>query len=385
VGDFVLAPGAEAYQNRREMTHVDSSLTGVIAAETRIAHVDGEQGLALVRGYSLPALAAGCSYEEVAYLVLRGELPPPAELAAFTAQLRRHGGLDEAEISLARGLGEALPKPTALAAAMALLDDRVTLALTDPDEQAARALARVPALAAAVGGFDAPDRDSTYARRCLVALGARRQDEPAARALEVLLSLESEHGLSASTFACRVAASSGAGAGVALGAGVATLTGPLHGGATAEARGLLLEAEARGDVGALVREARERRRRLPGFGHRIYKVADPRVPPLREAMAAMGGVRLLPVAEALEAEAVAVYGSKGVHANIDLFSAALLDGLGVDPAHYVAAFALGLASGWLAHWAEQRATGRLIRPTSLYAGPAERPVGRSPREPLAAG
>jgi citrate synthase len=361
------------------MTPVDSSLTGVIAAETRIAHVDGEKGLALVRGYSLPGLAAACTYEEVAFLVLRGELPDEPARRAFAAELRLHGALDEGETALAQKLGEALPKPTALAAAMALLDDRATLALADPDEQAARALARVPALTAAVGGFGTPDRDSSYARRALVALGATRQDEASVRALEVLLSLESEHGLSASTFACRVAASSGAGAGVALGAGVATLSGPLHGGATAEARGLLIEAEGRGDVAALVREARERRRRLPGFGHRIYKVADPRVPPLREAMERMGGVRLLPVALALESEALSVYGVKGVHANIDLFSAALLDALGVEPPQYVAAFALGLASGWLAHWAEQRATGRLIRPTSRYTGAPERPVGRGPR------
>jgi citrate synthase len=226
---------------------------------------------------------------------------------------------------------------------------------------------------AAVAGFAGPTA-ATYARRSLAALGARRDDPGAARALEVLLSLECEHGLSASAFACRVAASSGAGAGASLAAGAAALSGPRHGGATAEARAALLEAVAAPDLGAWVRARHGRRERLPGFGHRIYKVADPRVPPLREVTRAMGGARLLPVAEALEAHAAPLYAAKGVHANVDLYGAVLLDALGVEPALYVSAFLLGAASGWLAHWVEQREGGRLVRPDGEYIGPAARPV-----------
>jgi citrate synthase len=255
---------------------------------------------------------------------------------------------------------------------MVLAEDDRARTTADTTERAIRVLVRVPSVCAAVAGVRQPSPDDSYAKRALEALGAKRSDPPAVRALEVLLNLESEHGFSASTFACRVAASSGANAGPCLAAATATLSGERHGGATAHARDLLEQAHASGDIAAFVRERFARKARLAGFGHRIYKVADPRVPPLRAAMHAMGNVRLLAAAEALEREAAPIYGAKGVHANIDLFGAALLDGLGVAPDAYVAAFALGIACGWLAHWAEQRATGRLIRPDCAYTGPAER-------------
>lgn len=353
------------------MTTIDGSLAGVVVTRTQIAHVDGLQGLALVRGYALPELAARCSYEEVAHLVLRGELPDRAGREAFQGALAARAALPGPVREAARSLGRLLPAPEALAAAMGLLDAGEA---RPPAEQALDALARLPALAAAVAGQPEPDPSWSHARRSLAALGARRTDARAQRALEVLLCLEAEHGLSASTFACRVASSSGARAGVSLGAAVATLTGPRHGGATADARALLLEALEAGDAAAFVQRAQEQKRRLAGFGHRIYKVPDPRLPPLRAAMEAMGEARLLPVATALTQEGERRLGPRGIHANIDLFGAALLDALGVDPSQYVAAFALGLGVGWLAHWAEQGATGRLIRPESAYDGPALRPV-----------
>lgn len=324
--------------------------------------------MALVRGYSLPELAAHRSYEDAAYLVLYGELPTPEQSTAFCRELSLFSQRPFAA-DLARKLGGAMPAPQALAAAMSLIDIS-----DDPAYAAAslpRAIALFPMLTASVAHLPSPQGGS-YAKRALQALGAKRDDQGAVRALEVLLTLEIEHGLSASTFACRVAASSGAMPGISLSAAVATLSGPRHGGATSEARALLLAARDSGDVKAFVEDLYARKARLAGFGHRIYKVPDPRVPPLREAMHAMGDVPLLAVAELLEREGGRLWGQKRVYANIDLFSAALLDALGVAPQHYVAAFALGLVPGWLAHWDEQRKTGKLIRPESQYVGPGER-------------
>lgn len=355
---------------------IDTSLDGVVVASTALAHVDGKRGVALVRGYPLADLAARGPYEDVAHLVLAGELPAGAERARFTGLLRAHCGLTEAEARAAALLAEGRAPADALAGAIALCENSEARETEDPLERTARVLARVPSVCAAVSGAGAPPAEWSYARRALAAMKGTRDDAPAVRALDVLLCLEAEHGLSASTFACRVAASSGANAGPSLAAAVATLSGPRHGGATANARKLLLRAHEAGDVAAFVRDAHAKRERLPGFGHRIYKVPDPRVPPMRAAMHEMGGVRLLPVAEALDREAAALYGAKGVHANIDLYGAALLDALGVEPSQYVAAFALGLASGWLAHWLEQRATGRLVRPESEYTGPEARAVPR---------
>lgn len=370
----------------------DGSLAGVVAATTAIAHVDGRAGLALVRGYRLPELAARVDYEPAAELVLRGELPAAARSASPVGHAAAGGAPPSAsvgsgwdhpavrsalplapeDVDAARALGKRLPAPDALAAALPLCDDAVARALPDPELRALRVLARVPSVAAAAHGLPEPDPGAPYAARALAALGARRRDPAAVAALQVLLVLEIEHGLSASAFAARVAASSGAGAGVALAAACATLSGPRHGGATAEAAALLRRAAASGDPAAYVRGLVEARARLPGFGHRIYRVPDPRVPPLRAAAHAAGGVPLVATADALAAAVEPLLGPKGVHANVDLYGAALADGLGIDDARFVAAFALGVAAGWLAHWLEQRATGRLVRPDSAYTGPPER-------------
>jgi len=352
----------------------DGSLEGVIAARTSLAHVDGRRGVAIVRGYSLADLARHRTYEDCAHLVLHGELPTnDSDRRAFSAALAAGALLTDAEERIARQLGDALPKPEALAAALPLADDAASRA-SDPIARAVRLLGRVPSVCAAVTGVPIPPPAWPYAHRALAALGSPREDVASRRAFEVLLSLESEHGLSASTFACRVAASSGAGAGVSLAAGAATLSGPRHGGATALALDLLGRAAARNDSAALVQEAFRNGERLPGFGHRIYKVADPRVAPMRDAASLMVDRGLIDVAESLRIAAEPVFGPKGVHANIDLYGAALLAALGVAREQFVAAFAVGIACGWLAHWVEQSRTGRLIRPDSTYDGPAERAV-----------
>lgn len=347
----------------------DGSLEGVAVARTRIAHVDGRKGLALLRGYLLPELAARLTFEEVAHVVWAGELGTAEQLRVVR---EAPASLTAEERAAARALARGRTEADALAAAIVLAEDERTAALTDPLAHAAGVQARVPAVVAAVAGRETPAPEGSYARRALWAMGGTREDAAAVRALEVLLNLESEHGFAASTFACRVAASSGASAGVSLCAAVATLSGPRHGGATAEALGVLRAARDSGDVERFVRERHGRKQRLPGFGHRIYKVPDPRVPPLRAAMEAMGSAPLLPVAEALVAASRPLLEPKGIYANIDLYGAVLLDALGIEPSQFVAAFALGLSCGWLAHWREQREYGRLVRPDSDYAGTAQR-------------
>lgn len=350
----------------------DGSLEGVLVARTAIAHVDGLAGRALIRGYLLQELAERLPYEDVAFLVLHGELPTSAsERERFAASVRAGADLTEHERSIARSLREGRSEADALSAAMVLAED-ATARAAPVAERCARVLGRVPSVVAAVAGFAPPPAHWSYARRSLAALGANRQDDASLRALEVLLNLESEHGLSASTFACRVAASAGSNAGPALSAACATLSGERHGGATAQARAMLEAAQSHGDPAAFVRAKHAAKERLPGFGHRVYKVADPRVPPLRAAMRAMGHAPLLDTCEAVASAATPLYAPKGVYPNIDLYGAALLGTLGVDPSRYVAAFVLGIACGWLAHWAEVRAEGRLVRPDNEYSGHAQR-------------
>jgi citrate synthase len=349
------------------MSAPDGSLAGVLAVTTAIAHVDGKKGEALVRGYPLPDLARHCSYEEVAMLVLEGELPAAERLAAFRLELARGARTSRLPPALSP---TAASLPESLVAAVACTGDIEPQATTP-----AHVLARMPDACALAAGHPPPAATLPYAARGLRALGARRLDAAAERALEVLLILESEHGLSASTFATRVAASSGASLPAALAAGTATLGGPRHGGATREVHAFLRAAIASGDIAAYARA----QTRIPGFGHRVYKVPDPRAPPLLEAIRTLGAVPLSAAAAAVEEALAPRLAPKGVHANIDYHAAVLLDALGVAPEAFVGAFALGIASGWLAHAVEQRALGRLIRPDSVYSGPPARPVPVRPR------
>jgi citrate synthase len=347
------------------MSAPDGSLAGVLAVTTSIAHVDGKKGEALVRGYPLPDLAR-CSYEEVARLVLEGELPSAEQLVAFRAELRKGARTSRLPPALSP---TAASLPESLVAAVACTGDIEPQATT-----AAHVLGRMPDACALAVGHERPPATLSYAGRGLRALGARRLDATAERALEVLLILESEHGLSASTFATRVAASSGASLPAALAAGTATLGGPRHGGATQEVHAFLRAAMASGDVAGYARK----QTRIPGFGHRVYKVPDPRAPPLLEAIRSLGAVPLSAAAGEVEDALRPRLAPKGVHANIDYHAAVLLDALGIAPEAFVAAFALGIACGWLAHAVEQRALGRLIRPDSVYTGPALRAVPARP-------
>jgi citrate synthase len=349
----------------------------VVVAETSIAWVDPVNG-AFIRGYPLADLAERHPYESVAHVVLRGDLPrdasrnEPLANASSWNETIANATLTPDRERLAREIGKALGPELGLVAAFPLAgEDDWWL---DPPGTIARILGRIPAVTAAVRGGPMPRVGATYAERALAALGATAADPAALRALEVLLSLEAEHGLSASTYACRVAASSGASPAAALAAATATLTGPRHGGATSEARTLLRDLASASDAKEVVRSRRAKKLVFSGFGHRIYKGADPRLPALRRAIDAMTNVPLRDAALALEQAVTEEFAPKELRANIDLWGAVLLDALGVDPSMYVAAFALGLGSGWLAHYEEQLGEGRLIRPESAYAGSPRREV-----------
>ena len=350
-------------------SNVDSSLAGVIVAETALAWVDPVRG-AFLRGYALSDLAEHHPYENIAHVVMRGDLPH--EASAWTETLARTTLAPEKE-EAARLLGRVIGCDQGLVAAMPLAgEDDWWL---DPSGSLLRILGRLPCICAAVRGA-APPPVASYAERCRHALGATQTDAASLRALEVLLSLEAEHGLSASTFACRIAASSGTSPESAIAAATATLSGPRHGGATADARAILRDVAASGDALSLVRARRAQKLVFPGFGHRIYKGADPRLPPLRRAIDAMSSVPLRDAAVSLERAVNEVFAPKMLHSNIDLWGAVLLDALGVEPPMYVAAFALGVGPGWLAHYEEQLGTNRLIRPESKYVGEPERGVPR---------
>jgi len=204
------------------------------------------------------------------------------------------------------------------------------------------------------------------------------------KAIDTYWVCTAEHGLNASTLTARIVTSTGADAGAAMSAAVGALSGPLHGGAPARVLPMLDAVEASGDPAGYVKEILDRRGRIMGFGHRIYRAEDPRSPILKEAVKELGSPRL-EVAEALEEAALAELHNRKpdyvIATNVEFYSAVLLDIAEIPPDLTPAMFACARVAGWSAHILEEKWTGRLIRPSAQYVGPASRPassVGRAP-------
>lgn len=363
------------------MTNEDDGLEGVVAAHTELSEVDGAAGRLVIRGHELDAIAGRWAYEEAVALLFDGffaePLPKGPSLRAALGRARA-----EAFERLQPGDAGALARLPPIEAVRALLarlpdgDDLATaLRLVAAPAVYTAAVARwrlgVPALA--------PDAALSQAADMLRMLHGRAPTAAQAAALDTYLVTVCDHGLNASTFAARVVASTGAGLASSVLAGISALKGPLHGGAPGpvldaldaigraeQARGWLEGAVARGE-------------RLMGFGHRIYRVRDPRADALKAALrrlSAEGGVDAarFALAEAAEQAALAILREKKpgrtLETNVEFYTALLLEALGFGRESFTCVFAAGRASGWIAHAREQVRKGRLIRPQSVYVGPA---------------
>lgn len=357
-----------------------AGLEGVVAAKSAITYVDGLAGELRYRGYSVPELAWRHTFEEVTALLWEGELPGSAEPLRARLASARALGAESARIVAAM---------VERAAPLEVLRTVVSAegSGNDPVHLAGLVHATVAAIAAARAGRPAPEfRDGdTTARALLRALAGREPSEAEERVFDAILVLHADHELNASTFAARIVAATEADMTGALTAAVAALQGPKHGGANEDVAEMIEEigdpstarewAEAK--LGRYRAMTPEQRRapgaRFAGFGHRVYKVDDPRAVVLREL--ALGVVAEGPARRALEtAEAVREVVQAGLKLplNVDYYSAVVYVGLGVEPAMFTSIFAASRVAGWCAHVLEQQADNRLIRPRAEYVGPSAR-------------
>jgi citrate synthase len=376
-----------------------AGLEDVVATRSAICAVDGAAGRLYYRGYEIGDLAGRASFEAVTHLLWFGELPGPAEGEAFAARLAGARGLPGSVATLLRALPRDCNPLDALRTAVSLA------ATLDPDvrsdapeanlRKAVRLMALIPAVVAAWhrirGGLEpaAPAEGGTHAAYFLQLLEGRAPTAEVARVLDVVLTLHADHELNASTFAARVAVATLADLHAAVVAAIATLKGPRHGGANDDVLAMLkaigdparAEAYVEERIGHRDRLSRteraDPRARMPGFGHRVYKVDDARARVLRgmakDMATATGRTRLFEVAEAVYA---AVTRRTGLPVNVDFFSAVVYDALGIPPDFCTSIFATGRIAGWCAHALEQYADNRLIRPRAHYVGPAPRPLAR---------
>jgi 2-methylcitrate synthase len=365
-------------------------LEGVIAGETTLCQIDeGESGLRY-RGYGIGDLAEQATFEEVAYLLLLGKLPTRNELRDFSSQLRSQWALPGPVEAF---IGVIPPK----AHPMDVLRTGVSLlGMTDPEavdhsheanvRKSIRLLAQIPVMIAAAYRLAhgqrqvQPRTDLSFVENLLHLLTDRQGDEVAkamARVLDVSLILYAEHEFNASTFAARVAASTLTDLHAAVTAAIGTLKGPLHGGANEAVASMLLEIRTRDRAEGWVQQALASKRRVMGFGHRVLKQGDARSEIIQRHAAALsrscGDNRWYEIAAILHR---IVLEEKGLHPNLDFYTAVAYLLMGIPQDLYTPVFVCSRIAGWCAHVIEQQDHNRLIRPRSLYTGP--RPLAYVP-------
>jgi len=362
-----------------EIPPASSGLEGVVAARTRLSDVDGERGELILAGYRVDELAGRATFEEVTWLLWHGTLPSAGEAETFRVALASRRSLPAPTLSLLRAC--ALRR---LDAMDALRTAAGTLSL-EPDDEL-ELVARMPTIAAAYWRLRqgqeplAPHAALGHAANFLYMLDGQEPDGERVRALETYLNTVVDHGLNASTFTVRVITSTGSDLVSAIVGGLGALKGPLHGGAPGPALDMVFEIGDATRAEAVLRAKIEAGERLMGFGHRVYKVRDPRADVLAaaaERLFARGGDRgLYSLARAVEAEALRLLEiykpGRRLQTNVEFYTALLLHGLGFDTSLFTPTFAVSRVSGWVAHALEQRRVNRIIRPQSEYIGPRDR-------------
>jgi citrate synthase len=357
----------------------DSGLQGVVATTTALSDVDGERGELVIAGYRIDELAEHASFEETTWLLWHGDLPSLAQLAAFRAELAGVRSLPDATRALLRECADRrLDTMDALRIAAG------TLSLVSDDGPGI--VARIATIVAAYwrlqhGQEPLPARsDLGHAANFLYMLNGEVPDPERVRALETYLNTVVDHGLNASTFTARVITSTGSDLVSAVVGALGALKGPLHGGAPGPALDMVFEIADASRAEAVLRKKIEGGEKLMGFGHRVYKVRDPRADVLAKAAERMytraGDMSVYALARAVETEALRLLElykpGRRLQTNVEFYTALLLHGLGFGVGLFTPTFAISRVSGWLAHAFEQRRGNRIIRPQSAYVGPRDR-------------
>jgi citrate synthase len=356
-------------------------LDGVISAETRVSGVDGEAGELILAGFPVEEISPRASFEEVVYLLWHDELPDARQLAEFRGALASRRMLPGTTVDLLRvAAANEIPAMDALRMAAD------TLSLDSSDDVALDLVARTPTIVTAywrlLSGKEpvSPDPGLGHAANYLHMLDGQRPGAGSVRALETYLNTVSDHGMNASTFAARVIVATRSDLVSSIVGAIGALKGPLHGGAPGPALDAVFEIGSAERAEDYLREKLRRGERLMGFGHRIYRVRDPRADILaaaaRELYATGGESDLYELALEVERTALRLLAEhrpgRNLQTNVEFYTALLLHGLNLPSQLFTPTFAVGRMAGWIAHSLEQQASDRLIRPQSAYVGERDR-------------
>ncbi len=362
--------------------HIDRGLEGIVAFSSRKSFIDGAKGTLLYAGYDIDTLARNSTFEEVCYLLWHERLPNQSELDELNEKLRAERDVPQGVIDYIKATNNASEPMAVLRTATSMLADEDPESKdTSPEASLRKSIRLTAKMPTIIAAFDRkrngkeilkPLKKNSIAYDFLYMLNGEEPGDNAERTMDVLLITHAEHGMNASTFTCRSICATMSDVHSAVTGAIGSLKGPLHGGANTAVMNMLKELDKDTDIVAFVKGKLERKEKIMGFGHRVYKTYDPRARFLRtmaEDLASEVGMEYL--YEWSEAIVKVMKEEKNIDPNVDFFSATVYYSMGIEPDLYTTIFAMARVSGWTAHYLEQLGNNRLIRPRLLYLGESD--------------
>lgn len=370
-------------------------LADVPVAESAISFIDGKRARLEYRGIAVETLAKESSFEETSWLLLKGELPTQKQLATFDSQLRVHRRLKYKIIDLLKCLPESGHPMDALQAGVAACGMFYpTKDRTDPEknwEAVIRLIAKLPTIVAAFhrlrrGDEAIPPRDDLgHAANFYYMLTEEEPSPSITKVIDACLIVHAEHTMNASTFSSRVTGSTLANPFTVVNSAIGTLAGPLHGGANEEVLDMLEEIGTAEKAKGWLEDAVMHKKKIMGFGHRVYKVKDPRATVLQELAEHMFAETSKPeiynLAVEIERIATGILGPKGIFPNVDFYSGIVYQSMGIPRDLFTPIFAISRVAGWTAHWLEQLKNNRIFRPEQIFVGKNDQPYTPMEKRP----
>lgn len=357
--------------------HINKGLAGIVAFSTTKSFIDGQSGDLIYAGYHIDTLAENATFEEVLFLLWNDRLPNQEELNELHSKLRSERELPDTVLDYIKNTRKEAEPMAVLRTAVSMLADFQDG--SDDTEHAIAVTAQIPTIIAA---FDrvrndkeivSPLDEGSTAFNFLYMLNGEKPGQAAEKTMDLCLVLHAEHGMNASTFTCRTICATESDLFSGVTGAIGALKGPLHGGANTAVMNMLLDLKEKGGEDAdpveFIHEKLEKKEKIMGFGHRVYKTFDPRAVHLRKMSKELSeetGHEYL--YEWSEAMVKTMKEEKDIDPNVDFFSASVYYSIGIKPDLYTCIFTMSRISGWTAHFFEQKANNRLIRPRALYVG-----------------
>lgn len=365
-----------------EYPYINKGLEGIVGFSTTKSFIDGQKGELIYAGYNIDTLAENATFEEVCFLLWNDRLPNSSELKELKKGLISQRSLPKPVIDYIKSTNETAEPMAALRTAVSMLADFQDAHTGDSDKDnrsdAISMTAQMPTIIAAFARARAgkeivePLDSGSTAFNFLYMLNGEKPGSEAEKTMDLCLILHAEHGMNASTFTCRAICSTESDMFSAVTGAIGALKGPLHGGANTAVMNMLLEMDSNSETADPVQFTKDRlagKKKIMGFGHRVYKTFDPRARLLRGMSKSLseetGHTELYEWSESI---LKTMKEEKNIDPNVDFFSATVYYSLGIEPDLFTCIFAMSRISGWTAHYLEQDANNRLVRPRALYIG-----------------